>query len=104
MITIGVNMRIFATIRPNQEHVESAKKAVLNILEETRQEAGCLKFDLYQSADGQTLYLDEEWTDRGALEFHHAQPYTAKVFDAYKEWLRAEPELVELRLVTGHTA
>ena len=97
-------MRIFATIRPNQEHVDLAKKAVLNILEETRQEAGCLKFELYESADGQTLYLDEEWTDRTALEFHHAQPYTAKVFEAYKGWLRVEPELIELRPVTTHAA
>lgn len=80
---------VFATIRPHPEHLESARKAVLDIIPATLEEPGCREFRLLEG-EGGVLHLYEEWTDQAALDAHYAEPYTKAVLDAYADWL-AEP-------------
>ena len=43
----------------------------------------------------------EEWADRDAFDFHHAQEYTKDVFARYENWLAGAPELVEVKSLEG---
>ena len=43
----------------------------------------------------------EEWADRTAFDFHHAQDYTKDVFAKYENWLQSAPDLVEVKPLEG---
>lgn len=88
---------VFATISPKHEHFEASKNAILNILQETRAEPGCLQFELHENAAEKSLFLYEEWASESALEEHYLKPYTSQVFESYKEWLSAPVDIVKMR-------
>lgn len=87
---------IFAEIKPEPEHFDEAKKAIIGILKQTRAEKGCRSFDLFNSPDQSTLYLFEEWDDQNALDEHYAKPYIIEVFKAYEDWLAEPPRILPL--------
>lgn len=81
---------VFAKIRPKPEHHEKVRTALRGILEVTRAEPGCRRFDLLEADDGTAFHLAEEWDDKAALDRHYAQPYVQAVMPHYDVWL-AEP-------------
>lgn len=82
------SVHIFATIRPKPEHFEVARNAVARIVPMTLKEKGCQVFSLFESlSEPGTLHLFEIFDNEAALDAHYAQDYTAKVFDAYDDWL-----------------
>ena len=93
---------VFATIPVKPEHMEAACNAVAAIVPATRDEVGCKSFEPRRAADGSsTIMIFEEWADRAAFDFHHAQDYTKDVFAKYEGWLQSEPQLVEVKTLEG---
>ena len=91
-------LALFARITPKPEHRAKALDAIRGILDPTRAEPGCLRFELLTGdGDDSSIYLVERWTDDAALEAHYAQPYIAEVFAAYVDWLAAPVEAVRMR-------
>lgn len=88
---------VFAHITPKEEHFEDAKQAILGILDATREESGCLQFELHEDPVEKHLFLYEEWTDASALEEHYQKPYTSAVFESYQGWLAAPVDIVKMR-------
>ncbi|MEM6266158.1 MAG: putative quinol monooxygenase [Pseudomonadota bacterium] len=89
---------VFATIPVKPEHMQAACDAVAAIVPATREEDGCLTFEPRRAADGSsTIMIFEEWADRAAFDFHHAQEYTKDVFAKYENWLESDPILVEVK-------
>ncbi|MEM9502115.1 MAG: putative quinol monooxygenase [Pseudomonadota bacterium] len=87
-----------ATIPVKPEHMEEACHAVSSIVPATRAETGCIAFEPRRAADGSsTITIFEEWADRAAFDFHHAQNYTKDVFAKYENWLQNDPVLVEVK-------
>lgn len=41
-------LSVFATIRPRPEHLPDAIAAIEGVVNDTRVEAGCIQFDLYE--------------------------------------------------------
>jgi quinol monooxygenase YgiN len=87
---------VFARISPKKEHFEDAKNAILNILQQTREEPGCRQFELHENGIEKALFLYEEWASESALEEHYQKPYTAAVFESYKEWLASPVNVVKM--------
>jgi quinol monooxygenase YgiN len=86
-----------ATIRLKPDCFAEACEAVAGIVDDTRAEAGCERFDPHPAADGSpTLYIYERWSGREGYDFHHAQPYTRAVFKSYEQWLAGPVEMTEL--------
>ena len=93
---------VFATIPVRPEHMEAACDAVAAIVPATRGEDGCVSFEPRRAADGSsTIMIYEEWADRTAFDFHHAQDYTKDVFAKYENWLQSAPDLVEVKPLEG---
>jgi quinol monooxygenase YgiN len=88
---------VFAKIYPKSEFFGNAKAAILNIVEQTRLEAGCLQFELHEDHEQNYLFLYEEWESEIALESHYQQTYTSEVFESYKEWLASPVEVVKMK-------
>lgn len=65
-------------------HVKSGcigefKKIAAPLIEATRQEEGCLQYDLYQdSSDSTVFFFYEVYADRTAQELHSASEYLAR--------------------------
>lgn len=87
----------FARIVPKREHFDDARNAILEIVEPTLQEPGCVQFIVLADEPAGNIFLFEEWTNDDALGSHHDQPYTRSVMDHYAEWL-AEPLRFETML------
>lgn len=86
-------LNLVAFITPKEEHYTRCKTLLQGILEQTRSETGCHRFELYEKLNSEQLVLVETFTDQAALDFHYAQPYTAAVFAAYEGALHCEPDI-----------
>jgi quinol monooxygenase YgiN len=63
----------FFTVRPGQE--DAVARCLLDMVEPTRAEPGCLGYDLYQSVeDPSVMFLHEVWADQKALDRHMNTP------------------------------
>jgi len=93
-----MTLTYLATISVKPQHMEDACKAVSSIVPATCDETGCIAFEPRRAADGSsTIMIFEEWADRAAFDFHHAQDYTKDVFAKYENWLASDPVLVEVK-------
>jgi quinol monooxygenase YgiN len=73
--------------------IETFKRRFIPHTELSRQEPGCVIFNLYQSNKNPQIYwLYEIWQDQAALDFHFAQTYTKEIFEFLKESLEVPVE------------
>ena len=69
---------------------DTARDAILALVAPTRAEAGCINYDLHQTADDPSLFmLYENWVSQKDLDEHLAMPYLqdllGKANDLFKE-------------------
>ena|SRR5208283_1673576 len=64
----------FAQARPGKE--KELEEALLTLVAHTRQETGCINYDLHRHLDqpGKFAFY-ENWVDKAALEQHRASPH-----------------------------
>ena len=57
---------------------EAFKKLASNVIEQTRKEPGCLRYDLLQDTEDPNIFLFiEEYKDEEAFQTHRNMPYMA---------------------------
>jgi quinol monooxygenase YgiN len=81
---------VFASFRPHPGREEDLRALLAWMVERTRAEAGCERYDLYGERDaGGDLHLFERYRDQGALEAHrateHYVEYRRQVADLLRE-------------------
>jgi quinol monooxygenase YgiN len=74
---------------------EDAATAILTpVIEQTHEEAGCLKYALHRSnTDPQQFVLVERWAAQADLDAHFHKPYMGELFTALADHL-AEPPAI----------
>lgn len=76
-------------VHPPAESREQVKAAMRALVEPSRREPGCIRYELYQDIDKGDLVLVESWRDQAALDEHFGKPYlkdfTARFADIFKE-------------------
>jgi quinol monooxygenase YgiN len=71
----------------------------------TRQESGCVSYDVVRDADAPDRFVACEcWRDLSALEHHLATPHFAAVGAALDGLLAGAPQVRVLRPISAHTA
>jgi len=66
---------VVATMHFRPEALDQALPILNRLVETTRREPGCLRYDLYRNvAQPGVLTMIEEWTDPSALDAHMANP------------------------------
>ncbi|HSP47128.1 MAG TPA: putative quinol monooxygenase [Clostridiaceae bacterium] len=89
MIKIVAKYRLKPGVR--EEYLELAKELV----EETRKEAGCLTYDLYEDiTEPLILAMLEEWKDEEAIDAHMESEHMKRIIPS----LRALRESTEMNL------
>ncbi len=77
------SIRVVARINAHPEKIEELKAVFLDLIEPTRQENGCIKYELLQNQSDPTEFtFVEEWASHEALDAHlasaHIQTAVAK--------------------------
>ncbi|MEJ6473686.1 putative quinol monooxygenase [Pseudoalteromonas piscicida] len=91
------NVNFIAHITPKTEHYQDCISAIQGIVPATRAEAGCLRFELYESDNRTQLTLVERFIDQAAFDFHHQQAYTKRVFTLYQGWLAKAVDIIAIQ-------
>jgi quinol monooxygenase YgiN len=78
--------------RPGKE--AELKKALIGLVAPTRQEAGCINYDLHHSPEDPAKFLfHENWTSRAALDAHLANTHVQALLPRVDELCAAFPEI-----------
>ena len=78
--------------RPSKE--AELKKALTGLVTPTRQEAGCINYDLHASpVDPAKFLFYENWTGKAALDAHRQSPHIQKLLPLVAELCVAFPEI-----------
>ena len=91
------SIRVIAriTVKPGTE--DRVKSVLSNLVKPTREESGCLHYELLQNdKDSKEFVLLEEWSDRAALDSHTAASHTKKAESEVEDWLQQVPPDVQI--------
>jgi len=70
------NFTLVAKIEAKEEHRETIKQALLNIIEPTLKEEGCLLYSLHQDRNNPNLFMFYEvWGTKKLWEAHNVSPH-----------------------------
>ncbi len=87
---------LIARLKVKPEMIEKAKQAALAIVADSRNEAGCINYDIHQSIEDETVFFwHETWVNKTALDEHFQKPFFAEFFAVVGE-VAAEPPQINL--------
>src|SRR5687767_9982265 len=79
-MTEVATLQVVARVIARSDTVDAVKKILVGMLEPSREEEGCLVYELLQCQDDPTDFtFVEEWTNDAVLERHAASPHIAGV-------------------------
>jgi quinol monooxygenase YgiN len=82
---------VLARIKAKSGMEKRVKQEALSLVAPTRQETGCINYDLHQNANDKSMFMFyENWMSKEALDEHLQKPYL-KAFVARADALLAEP-------------
>ena len=86
---------LVVTIKIKPGHKDAFMQAMLgDAVGSVRDEPGCYRFDVFQDEeDANTIYLNEVYKDKAALEAHTKMPHYLKWRETVEDWF-AEPPRV----------
>ncbi len=96
---------ILAHFRAKPETLAALDAALGALVTATRQEPGCLAYDLHVALDDPCRFvLVERWRDAAALEAHFAQPHTQTALAQVPQWLAEGVVISRWRPLAPHHA
>ncbi len=92
---------LMARLNVKKDQVENLKQAALEIVAQSREEAGCVNYDVHQLIDDETVFLwHETWANKAALDEHFAKQYTRDFFARVDEFAEEPPQINLTRKIT----
>ena len=86
-----MSIRIIARLLARPESIDAVRRACLAMLEPTRRETGCIRYELLTNiANPAEFTFVEEWADQAAIDAHMATPHL-KALVADTQPLLADP-------------
>lgn len=93
-------LRVVALFKAKPEQVEPLKNILAKLMPPTRQEPGCLRYELHQNnADPTDFAFIEEWENDAALDAHLKSPHVQTVLPLVGEFLAAPVDIRRYGLV-----
>lgn len=87
---------LIARLKVKADRIEEAKAAALKIVADSRNEAGCINYDIHQSIEDETVFFwHETWANKAAIDEHFATPFLQEFFAVVGE-VAAEPPQINL--------
>lgn len=93
-------LHVVARLKARPDKVGDLRAALLGLLEPTRVESGCLRYQmLVNEADPTEFTFTEEWTDAASLDAHFETPHIRAALERFPELLAEELDLRRYALV-----
>lgn len=87
-------LTVIATFQARPGKEMELRAALTGLLQPTRQEADCLKYDLHASAEDPAKFLfHENWTSKAALDAHLHTPHIKALLPRVDELCTAFPQI-----------
>src|ERR1700690_413585 len=87
-------LTVVATFQARHGKESELSAALTGLLAPTRQEAGCLNYDLHQSPQEPARFLfHENWRSKDALDAHLKSPHVQKLLPRMDELCVALPQI-----------
>jgi quinol monooxygenase YgiN len=94
------SIRVVARIISLPDKVEETKAMLLALVELTRGEAGCLKYELLQNhSDPTDFTFVEEWASTGAFHAHVASAHITAAMDRVPDLIAQGPDIQQYELL-----
>lgn len=85
---------VVATVRAKPGCEEKLKKALLELVEPTHHETGCIDYDLHQSIEEKGCFVFcETWQSKADLDRHMQSAHFLACVAKAKDWFASEPEI-----------
>jgi len=98
------NVVLIARLKVKPHAVEKAKQAALEIVADSRAEAGCINYDFHQAIDDETIFVwHETWESKAAIDAHGASEHF-KDFSTKLKILIDEPLQITLTRMVSEKA
>jgi len=76
-------LTIVARIEAKKDSIELVKSELIKLIEPTRQEEGCLQYDLHQDNTASEIFIFyENWTNRELWQIHMATEHIKAYMEA----------------------
>jgi quinol monooxygenase YgiN len=93
-------MQVVARVVALPGHVEALRAVLLELIEPTRKEPGCIQYDLLQNLSDPTDFtFVEKWASNGALDAHLASPHIQAAVAKLDVLVAVGPDIRRYRLV-----
>jgi quinol monooxygenase YgiN len=87
-------IRVVARIVAITEKVDEVRAILMELIEPTCQEEGCIKYELLQNqAEPTDFTFVEEWSSNAALDAHLASTHIAATGDKLEGLIAIEPDI-----------
>lgn len=94
-------LTVVASFKAKAGLEETVLKELSDLLAPTREEAGCIRYDLHRGTDDPAVFIFyETWKSKQDLEEHLEKPYLQALLGKIKD-LFAEPPVINLLEKTG---
>lgn len=91
---LNETVRIIAQVTSQPDKIEELKSLLLNLVEPTRSEKGCVSYQLLQDkTDSAKFVFIEEWTDDSAIDAHMTTAHVQEAFSKAQSLLAKAPEI-----------
>ncbi|NNE99976.1 MAG: antibiotic biosynthesis monooxygenase [Pyrinomonadaceae bacterium] len=85
---------LIARLKVRADKIEELKTAALAIVPDSRNEAGCLNYDIHQSIEDKTeFFWHETWKNKAALDEHFATPFFGEFFKVVEKIAEEPPQI-----------
>lgn len=93
-------LRVVARFVARPDAIDEIKAILEGLIAPTRQEAGCIRYDLlHNEADSTDFVFDEEWASDAALDRHLETPHIQAALPKLSERVAAPVDIRRYRLV-----
>lgn len=95
-------VHVVATFLAAPGKEDELEEILLELIEPTRREAGCIRYDLVRSLQGTSpveLVFVEEWESEAALDAHGRMPYIQGLRPRLQDLVSSPPHVVRFRQV-----
>lgn len=95
------SIRIVARLVANPASVEQVRSILIDLIEPTRQETGCISYELHQNLTDKTDFIFiEEWSSDAAIDAHLATKHIKDALKKLSGLIAEEPDVRRYSVVS----
>ena len=92
---------LVARLKVKDDAVEEAKQAALDIVADSRAEAGCVNYDIHQAIDDPTVFVwHETWKNKAAIDEHFETDFFKNFFAKVEGFAAEPPQITLTKMIT----